>query len=252
VSEKLPRNFVLEATNPGGHSSVPRRDSAIYDLVAALDRVSRLEFPVRLNDVSRGYAVRMAEAETGVRAKALRAIAAGNPSPEDIAAASEVPEYNAQLRTTCATTLISGGHAANALPQTATATVNCRIIPGETPEFVERELAKAAGDRVSVKMRGSVRGPSVPADLQSPFLGTIRRVSESVWPGVPVQPAMSTGATDGALLRNAGISVYGTSGVFVEFGENRMHGRDERVAVRAVMDAAEYMYRLTKAIASGE
>ncbi len=252
VSEKLPRNFVLEATNPGGHSSVPPRDSAIYDLVAALDRVSRYEFPVRLNPVSRGYAARMAEVESGARARALAAVGAGNPTPEDIAIVSEEPQYNAQLRTTCVATMISGGHAANALPQAAKATVNCRIIPGETPESVEREIVRLAGERVRVKMNTSVRGPSAPADTQSPFMKTIERVSESLWPGVPIQPVMSTGATDGALLGNAGISVYGTSGIFVEFGENRLHGRDERVAVRSLMDGAEYMYRLAKALASGE
>jgi acetylornithine deacetylase/succinyl-diaminopimelate desuccinylase-like protein len=252
VSEKLPRNYIVEAVNAGGHSSLPRRDNANSDLAVALDRISRFDFPVRLNAASRGLAAKMAEIETGERSKALEAVAAGNPTAGEIALVSEVPQYNAQLRTTCVATMLAGGHAANALPQTAKATVNCRIIPGESPEFVERSLAGAAGDRVTVKMSPSTFGASDPSDPQSPFMRTIQRVSEGMWPGVPIVPVMSTGATDGSRLRNIGVAVYGTSGVFVEFGENRMHGRDERVAVRSLMDGAEYQYRLAKALASGE
>ena len=148
--------------------------------------------------------------------------------------------------------MLSGGHAANALPQSAKATVNCRIIPGETPESVEQELAKVAGGQVAVKMRPSTFGPSDPSDAQSPYMKTIQRISEEMWPGVQISPVMSTGATDGSRLRNIGMTVYGVSGVFVEFGENRLHGRDERVAVRSFFDSNEFLYRLAKALAAGD
>jgi len=252
VSEKFPRNYDLEAVNPGGHSSIPRSDNAIYDLAAALDRLSRFEFPIRLNYVSRGLAAKMVDVETGEKSRALAAIAAGNPTPEQIRLVSSVPQYNAQLRTTCVATMLSGGHAANALPQSAKATVNCRIIPGETPESVEQELAKVAGGQVAVKMRPSTFGPSDPSDAQSPYMKTIQRISEEMWPGVQISPVMSTGATDGSRLRNIGMTVYGVSGVFVEFGENRLHGRDERVAVRSFFDSNEFLYRLAKALAAGD
>jgi acetylornithine deacetylase/succinyl-diaminopimelate desuccinylase-like protein len=252
VSEKVPRNYDLAAVNAGGHSSVPMKDNAIYDLAAALDRLSRFEFPIRLNYVSRGLAARMVDVETGEKSQALAAIAAGNPTPEQIRLVSSVPQYNAQLRTTCVATMLSGGHAANALPQSAKATVNCRIIPGETAESVEQTLGKVAGEKVVVKMRPQSFGPSEPSDPQSSYVKTIQRISEEMWPGVGVGPVMSTGATDGSRLRNAGMTVYGVSGIFVEFGENRTHGRDERVAVRSFYDSNEFLYRLAKALAAGD
>jgi acetylornithine deacetylase/succinyl-diaminopimelate desuccinylase-like protein len=252
VSEKFPRNYDLEAVNPGGHSSLPRSDNAIYDLAAALDRLSRFEFPIRLNYVSRGLAAKMVDVETGEKSQALAAIAAGSPTPEQTRIVSSVPQYNAQLRTTCVATMLSGGHAANALPQSAKAIVNCRIIPGDSPEFVEQELARIAGERVAVKMRPATFGPSDPSDAQSPYMKTIQRISEEMWPGVQISPVMSTGATDGSRLRNVGMTVYGVSGVFVEFGENRTHGRDERVAVRSFFDSNVFLYRLAKALAAGD
>ena len=252
VSEKLPRNYTVEVTNAGGHSSLPRRDNAIYELARALDRIDRLQFPVRLNDVSRGLAAARANVETGELAAALRAVAAGNPSAAEVAVVSAVPEYNAQLRTTCVATMVSAGHAANALAQSARATVNCRIIPGETPEEIERALARAAGDGVSVTMNRSTFGGGSPADPRSPVMATIRRVAGEMWPGVIVVPTMSTGATDGSRLRNAGVAVYGADGIFMEFGENRIHGRDERVGVPALHEGAEFLYRLAKTLAAGD
>jgi acetylornithine deacetylase/succinyl-diaminopimelate desuccinylase-like protein len=252
VSEKVPMNFVFEAVNPGGHSSVPEKDNAIYELSAALDRLSRLQLPTRLNYVIRMTAAKLTEIEKGDMSSALAAVAAGNPTESQIQLVSTVSRYNAQLRSTCVATLLQGGHAANALPQTAKATVNCRLLPGEKADFVQAELQKVAGDRVKVTAFPSSFGASDPADINSPVMKTIQRVSESMWPGVPVVPTMSTGATDGSRLRNAEIPIYGVSGMFIEFGENRMHGRDERAEVKSFFASSEYLYRLTKALGSGE
>ena len=251
VSEKVPKNFTLEAVNAGGHSSVPEKDNAIYDLAAALDRLSRLQLPTRLNYVMRMNAAKLLEIEEGEMSAAMAAIAAGNPTEAQIQLVSTVPRYNAQLRTTCVATMLQGGHAANALPQVARATVNCRLLPGEKEEFVRAELQRVAGDRVRVSEGRGSFAPSEPADIESPVMKTIARVSESMWPGVPVVPVMSTGATDGSRLRNAEVPIYGVSGIFVEFGENRTHGRNERIAVKSFEEATEFLYRLVRELANG-
>lgn len=251
VSEKVPKSYYFEAVNPGGHSSVPEKDNAIYELAAALDRLSRLQLPARLNYVMRMSAAKLTGIETGDMSRALAAVAAGNPTEEQVRIVSAVPRYNAQLRTTCVATMLEGGHAANALPQRARATVNCRLLPGEKPEFVLEELRRVAGDRVKVTETRSFFNPSEPSDPDSPVMKTIRRVSETMWPGVAVVPVMSTGATDGSRLRNAEIPVYGVSGIFVEFGENRLHGRNERLGVRSFFDSSEFLYRLVKELGSG-
>jgi len=249
VSEKVYLSFDFEAVNPGGHSSVPGKDNAIYELAGALDRLSRLELPARLNYVMRMTAAK--EIETGAMSEALGAVARGNPTPEQIQRVSTVPRYNAQLRTTCVATRLEGGHADNALPQRAKATVNCRLLPGEDPKFVLSELQRVAGDRVRVKPHFDA-SPSQPSDPQSPVMKTIQRVSESLWPGVPVVPVMSTGATDGSRLRNAEIPVYGVNGLFTEAGENRIHGRDERLGVKAFYEGSEFLDRLVRALGNSE
>ena len=252
VSEKVPRNFTFEAENPGGHSSVPEKDNAIYELSAALDRLSRLQFPTRLNYVMRLTAAKLTQIEKGDMSAALAAVAAGNPTDAQVQLVSTVPRYNAQLRTTCVATRLEGGHANNALPQMARAVVNCRMLPGEREEFVLAELQRVAGDRVKVSAGRGTFAPSDPADINSPVMKTIQRVSNTMWPDVPVVPTMSTGATDGSRLRNAEIPVYGVSGIFVEFGENRTHGRNERLGVRSFFDSSEFLYRLVKELGSGE
>ena len=250
VSEKVPKSYYFEAVNPGGHSSVPEKDNAIYDLAAALDRLSRLQLPTRMNYVMRLNAAKLTEIESGEMSKALAAVARGDASEEQVRLVSTVPRYNAQLRTTCVATMLEGGHAANALPQKARATVTCRLLPGEKPEFVQEELQRVAGERVKVIATRSFFNPSDPSDPDSPVMKTIREVSESMWPGVAVVPVMSTGATDGSRLRNAEIPVYGVSGLFVEFGENRLHGRDERLGVKSFYEGSEFLYRLVKALGS--
>jgi len=230
---------------------VPVPDNAIYDLAAALGGVARLEFPARLGYVTRAYFARLANIEEGELAEAIRNIAAGQADAPALARVSAVPRYNAQLRTTCVATRLEGGHADNALPQSAKALVNCRLLPGEDPAFVQAELQRVAGDRVTVRARGKPR-QSEATDARSPVMDTIQRVSESMWPGVPVVPLMSPGATDGSRLRNAGIPTYGVSGLFVEYGEIRIHGRDERVAVRSFYDGLAFLDRLVRALAAGE
>lgn len=250
VSEKVYQSYALEATSAGGHSSLPERDNAIYDLAGALGGVAALEFPARITQATRRYFAAVGSTEAGSLVPAIGAIAGGSPTDFDLRVVSTVPRFNAQLRTTCVATRLEGGHADNALPARARAVVNCRLLPGEAPAFVHAQLRKAAGDRVSVTAMNKAH-PSPPADLDSPAMKAIEHVSQSMWPGVPVVPLMSAGATDGAALRNAGIAVYGVSGIFLEHGENRMHGRDERVPVKSFFEGADFLDRLTRELAQG-
>jgi acetylornithine deacetylase/succinyl-diaminopimelate desuccinylase-like protein len=249
VSEKMYLSFDFEAVDSGGHSSVPKADNPIYDLARALDRLAAFQLPARLSLVTRLYFAKLGNIESGPLAEAIAAVAENRADDGHLRRVSAVPRYNAQLRTTCVATRLEGGHADNALPQRARATVNCRLLPGEKPEFVREQLQQVAGERVSVKARGDVRASGA-SDADGGPMETIRRVSESMWPGAPVIPVMGAGATDGSRLRNAGIPVYGVSGLFVESGEFRAHGRDERLAVRSFQDGTEFLFRLVRALAS--
>ena len=249
VSEKFYQSYEFEVTNPGGHSSLPQSENAIYDLAGALTRLSKLELPAKVPLVTRLYFGRIAGTETGSLASSLGAISRNEHTEDQLREVSQVPRYNAQLRTTCVATRLEAGHADNALPQRAKATVNCRLLPGEKEEFLASELRRVAGERVKVTPTNPVT-MSDPSNPESPVMKTIQRVSNELWPGVPVMPVMSAGATDGMRLRNAGIPVYGVDGIFIEQGDNRMHGRDERIAVRSFFDGSEFLYRLVKALAS--
>jgi acetylornithine deacetylase/succinyl-diaminopimelate desuccinylase-like protein len=252
ASEKKFQNFRFEVTNPGGHSSVPRADNAIRQLAAALTKITPTIMPVRLNEVTRAYFTRLAgvvEQETPQLAAAMRAIVA---NPQDAAAAATLsndPRYNSQLRTSCVPTMLEGGHATNALPQRARANVNCRILPDETPEQVQAVLARVVGDTgVKITFQGSATN-SPPSPLTPALMSEIERVTKEMWPGVPVIPTMSTGATDGLYFRNAGIPVYGVSGMF--YPETFAHGMNERIPVRAFYEGLEFMYRLVRSLTSG-
>lgn len=250
-AEKVYQSFRLESKNPGGHSSLPSRDNAIYHLAAALVRLSQFDFPVEVNPVTRRYFERTAGLETGDTSRDMRAVAA---NPPDLAAAARLsaarPFFNAQLRTTCVATLLEGGHAENALPQTARATVNCRMMPGSDPAKVQQALERTIGDdKVTVTALGQAR-PSAPSALRPDVVGAIEQLTARMWPGVVAIPTMSTGATDGLALRNAGIPTYGVSGVFFEANENRSHGRDERVGVADFFAGLEFQYLLTKTLAT--
>lgn len=246
ASEKKFQNFLLEATNPGGHSSVPVRDNAITHLAEALVRIGNHDFPVRLNEVTRAYFARSAEIVGGEMGAAMRALVANPGDPAAAAVLSRDPRYNSQLRTTCVATLLEGGHASNALPQRARATVNCRILPDESPAEVRRVLEGLVGSaKVTVTPVGEARN-SPPSPLTPELMATIERITGQMWPGVPVIPTMSTGATDGLYLRNRGIPVYGVSGLF--YGEPNAHGMNERIPAQAFYDGLEFMYRLVKSL----
>ena len=250
VAEKSYQSFELEATNPGGHSSLPRADNAIYDLAAALERLSHFQFPARLGYVPRTLALRSVRYETGERGRALLAIAESRETPEDVRIASASPSFNAQFRTTCVATRLEGGHADNALPQRARATVNCRLLPDEKPAFVLAELQRVAGVSVTVKAMNPVT-PKEETDPRGPVIKAIDRVALSLWPTAEVLPVMSSGATDGSQLRAIGIPVYGVSGLFVPRGEYRLHGRDERVPVKSFYEGLEFQYRLVRTLGDG-
>jgi acetylornithine deacetylase/succinyl-diaminopimelate desuccinylase-like protein len=248
AAEKKYQNVTLEATNPGGHSSRPRPDNAIVELSRALDRVAAHRFPVRLNEVTRAYlrgSVELAEPEM---ARAMRALLQDERNEEAARTLSRDPRLNAMLRTTCVPTLIEGGHAPNALPQRARATVNCRLLPDDDPEEVRRALEVAAGEpSVTAALEGRATD-SPPSPLTPEIMGAVERVTQEMWPGVPVLPTMSTGATDGLYFRNAGIPVYGVSGLF--YGETGAHGMNERIPVQSFYEGQEFLYRLVRHLTS--
>jgi acetylornithine deacetylase/succinyl-diaminopimelate desuccinylase-like protein len=252
ASEKVFQSFRLEVRNPGGHSSLPVPENAIYRLAEGLVRFSRYRFPVRLNDVTRLFFERSAATVPEPEASDRRAVA-GN--PPDLAAAERLSAQaylNARLRTTCVATLLEGGHAENALPQTARATINCRLLPDDKPEDVEAAIVKALADeKIGVSPVQEAK-PSPPSPITAAILAPIERVSSAIWPGVPVVPIMSTGATDSLYLRTAGIPVYGVDGIFEDVDDARAHGRDERMLVTSFYEGQEFLYRLVKALSSPE
>jgi len=250
ASEKVYLDFTLEVTNPGGHSSLPVKENAIYRLAQGLARLARFEFPVKLSEVTRGFFARMARFETGQLAADMKAVGAGAAPAAAVARLSQSsPVYNAQLRTTCVATMLSGGHAPNALPQAARANVNCRMLPGEDPADVQRTITGALADaRITITPVGQAR-PSAPSPLRPDVVGPIEKITNEMWPGVPVVPTMSTGATDGLFLRNAGIPTYGVSGIFMDVDDVRAHGRDERLGVKEFYEGREFLYRLVKLLA---
>lgn len=246
ASEKKYQDFIVEASNPGGHSSQPRPDNAIYELARALTSISAHNFPVRLNEVTREFFRRSAATVDATTGAAMRRVVQ---NPADASAAAELsktPRYNSMLRTTCVATLLNGGHAPNALPQRARATVNCRILPDESADAVGAALQRVAGTGVKVTAEGEAVD-SPPSPLDPRVLGPIERVTRELWGDVPVIPTMSTGATDGLFLRNAGIPVYGVSGLF--YGETFAHGMNERIPVQSFYEGQEFLYRLVKLLA---
>ncbi|MBR0795406.1 M20/M25/M40 family metallo-hydrolase [Bradyrhizobium jicamae] len=251
TSEKVSVGYQLTVKDSGGHSSLPRKDNAIYRLAEGLVRLSKYSFPVNLNETTRTYFAKTAEVDTK-RADDIRAILAPQPDPAAAARLSESPGYNAQLRTTCVATMLEGGHALNALPQLATAKVNCRILPGEPVDGVQATLERVLDDRqIEVKPTGhAVLSP--PSPLNEEVMGSIEKLSKEFWPDAAIVPVMSTGATDGSYLRNAGIPTYGHSGLGADVDDNRNHGKDERVLVKSFYEGQEYLYRLVKMLAGGK
>ena len=245
TSEKVYQSFVLEVTNPGGHSSLPVKDNAIYRLADALLRIRAHDFPVVLNETIRTFFERSADLEGGDLATAMRGIVQDPPDPAAVAYLSRTPFYNSRMRTTCVATMLEGGHAENALPQRARATVNCRVLPGESIDIVQNTLETVIGDdNVMVTTRRKSRR-FLPSPLTPEIFGAIESVTDEMWPGVPVIPMMSSFASDGSFLRNAGIPVYGVSGLFADINDNRMHGQNERILIKSYIDGQEFLYRLT-------
>jgi acetylornithine deacetylase/succinyl-diaminopimelate desuccinylase-like protein len=252
TSEKIYFDYRLEVTNKGGHSSLPVKDNAIYRLAAALTHLADFEFPIRLNETTRIYFERSASQERGQTRSDMMAIVK---TPLDTAAAIRLAKssayYNALMRTTCVATMLSGGHAENALPQSARAIVNCRMLPDEKPDDVKAMLTSVVADtQVTIScLYASTIAPLTP--LRKDLMEIVERLTASMWPDVVVTPVMSTGASDGIFLRHAGFSVYGISGMFTDIDDIRAHGKDERIGVKEFYEGVDFMYRLIKALTSG-
>lgn len=244
TAEKTYVGIDLEVTNPGGHSSVPVKDNAIYRLTAALERLNAHEFPINLNETTRAYFARTADFEPANLRKDMLAVAELGDLNAARRLAAHSPFYNALLRTTCVATQLKAGHAENALPQTARATLNARILPNEKPEEVRAQLEKVLADPQVRITRYEVfpAGPLSPLDAK--VSAKVDALAQRYWPGVTLVPTMSTGATDSVHFRQIGIPVYGVSGAFVEFGEHRAHGRDERLGVNEFYRAVDFMHDL--------
>ncbi len=249
TSEKVYVSFQLEVKNKGGHSSLPVRENAIYRLAAGLNRLAQYDFPIRLNETTRAFFERTSVREKSeIRADMLAILK----TPVDTAAADRLaassPYYNALMRTTCVATMLSGGHAENALPQSARAVVNCRLLPDDTQENVLATLRLVLADeQISVTQLAQARpGPLSP--LRRDVMDAVEKLTASMWPGVVVTPVMSTGASDGKTLRRAGIPVYGVSGIFADIDDVRAHGRDERIGVKEFYDGVDFMYEFLKAL----
>jgi acetylornithine deacetylase/succinyl-diaminopimelate desuccinylase-like protein len=247
VSEKYVVNFRLEVRNKGGHSSMPVADNAIYRLAAALQRLSNFGFPLKTNEVTAAYFEEMAKIETGTVKEDLAKASKGSQEAMQRLAADS-PAWNATLRTTCVATLLEGGHAMNALPQLAAATVNCRVLPEDSVDYVQSTLQKVVSDdQVSVKILGEP-APGLASALRPDVLAAVGHVTEALWPGVRVVPIMVMGATDGKALRIAGIPTYGIQGIFFDRDDIRFHGRDERVGVQSFYEGHAFLYELVKAL----
>jgi acetylornithine deacetylase/succinyl-diaminopimelate desuccinylase-like protein len=256
ATEKLYGDFELMATNPGGHSSLPKPDNAIYHVIDALALVQKTPFPFELNTVTREYFTQMARIETGQTAADMRAILTPTPDPAAIARLSQDAKYNSTLRTTCVATMMSGGHAPNALPQQAQANVNCRIFPGHSQEDIRLELVKLFNDpKLSVRYQsdakvvsdhGSDRKAMAPPPLRTDVMDSLRGVTGKLWPGAAVVPIMMTGASDSIYTMAAGIPSYGICGVAIDKEDVRMHGKDERVLVESYYTGVEFYYEFLK------
>lgn len=252
AAEKITTNFTLRVSNRGGHSSVPRDDNAITQLADALGKVGRYKFPVQLNEVTRAFFSHTANLETPEMGRAMKALVA-NPGDEGaLAVVAKDPRYSAMLRTSCVATGLSGGHASNALPQLAEANINCRIYPTSNAEEVKATFERVIAD-TNVKVVIRTQRPSTPATALAPeVMRPIERITKELWGDIPVIPTMSTGATDSRFFRALGVPAYGVSGLFSDPAvDARAHGRDERMAVKSYYEGQEFLYRLTKALASG-
>jgi acetylornithine deacetylase/succinyl-diaminopimelate desuccinylase-like protein len=261
ASEKVYVDFQFEVKNPGGHSSRPTRDNAIYHLSEGLARLAKFNFPAELNEITRSMLEKSAAIEGGPNAADMKASAKNPSDPAALSRLSNNEFYNAILRTTCVATMLSGGHAPNALPQTARANVNCRILPGEDPNKIKATLIKVVDDpqiKVTFVEQRSADGELIlpemvpPSPLRPELMKAVETSAASIWGPLPVMPVMDTGASDGRYLRAAGIPTYGIAGVFLDLDNRRAHGQDERVRVQDFFDGVEFNFKLMQTIAAGK
>jgi acetylornithine deacetylase/succinyl-diaminopimelate desuccinylase-like protein len=255
ATEKMYADYTLTVTNPGGHSSLPVPDNAIYHLANALARLEHYKFPVELNHVTRAYYQRMAKVETGQRAADMAAILKTPPNAKAIDRLSADPIDNSTLHTTCVATRLNGGHANNALPQFAQATVNCRVEPGHTPEEIQAQLENIVADpKVKIAYLGAIGGAPgksyPPPPLRKDIFGPLEKTVAQMWPGLPVIPDMATGASDGVYTNAVGLPTYAISGEAIDRDDIRAHGKDERVRQDAFYKAVKFYYQFLKMLTS--
>lgn len=250
AGEKAAQDYRLEVTNPGGHSSRPVKDNAIYQLAAGLTRVSQYEFPVQFNDTTRAYFSRMASLVDAKLGAAMTAMVADPADATALATVVADPTYNAMLRTTCVATMLEGGHATNALPQRARANVNCRIYPGTSAEEVRKTLEQVVADSaIQVSMPVAPSATALVPPLTPAILGPIEHVAAKIYPGVPVVPLLQAGATDGKYLGVGGIPTYGIGALFFDPDLGGIHGLNERLRVQSLYDGRDFLFELVKAYA---
>lgn len=253
AGEKVYQDFRIEATNPGGHSSRPRPDNAIYSLAAALVRIGQYEFPVQFNDTTRAYFTEMAKLTGGETGAAMTRLVANPGDLEASALVSKDPTFHSMLRTTCVATRLEGGHANNALAQRASANINCRMFPGDPIDHVLAQLVKAAADpTLTLAPTGDISPTPAAPPLTPLVYGTAKAVAQKHFPGVPMLPAMSTGATDGRFLNSAGIPTYGVPGRFSDPDGNGVHGLNERKSVQGLYEERDYLFELIQDYANSK
>ncbi len=259
ATEKLYADYELTSRNPGGHSSLPTHDNAIYHIADALDKLEHYAFPFELNNVTRAFFEAMSKLEQGQSASDMKAILTSPPDEAAVERLSQDPRYNSTMRTTCVATRLSGGHANNALPQTAQAIVNCRILPGHSPEEVRQQLVRTFADaKVDVAYiaaltdKRSATAPDkksfAPPPLQPDVMNALHAVVPDIWGVIPTIPIMEPGASDSIYTMAADIPSYGISGVAIDRGDVRAHGKDERVRVNAFYDGVQFYYLYLKAL----
>ena len=252
VAEKMNTSFKLDITDVGGHSSLPTANNPVYPLAAALGGISQYKFPVKISEVTKAYFEQSAKFESGQRKEDMLAVAQEAATPEIFERLSVTPLYNAMLRTTCVVTRLSAGHANNALPQSASATVNCRLLPQDNIQDIEVTLKKVIGNE-RVQITNLIQPmPSPASPLRADVMNAVSGITKKMWPEVIVVPFMSAGGTDSRFMRKVGIHMYGVSGIFYEPSDLRMHGLNERVLKKSLFEGREFMYQLIRQLAVSE
>lgn len=256
ATEKVYADFQVTVTDRGGHSSLPRPDNAIYKLAAGLGRLAAFTFPFELNEVTRTYFTNLTQNETGATAADMRAILANPPDMSAAARLSAEPAFNARFRTTCVATRLNAGDANNALPQMAQAIVNCRILPGHSPEEIRKQLISIFSDPalkveyVSNEGDVSATAPKRPAIVPPAPLpevwSPLTAFTQAIWPGITVTPVMETGASDSIYFAQAGIPSYGYSAIALERDDVRAHGRDERLPLDSYWKSLDFWYAFAR------